>query len=72
MLDMIYGFGIAGFIGGFLCGQMILYFLLRHKSNEELMSDRLLKFKYGLVGWGCAAMGAYAFVEMYKVYFLNV
>jgi len=66
---MIYGFGIAGFIGGFIFGQMVLYFLLRHKTNEELLSDRLLKLKYGLIGWGCAGLGAYSFVEMYRYYF---
>ncbi len=70
MFCMIYGFGIVGFIGGFILGQMVLYFLLRHKTNEELLNDRLLKFKYGLVGWGFAALGAYSFVEMYKYYYL--
>ncbi|MCB9983809.1 MAG: hypothetical protein H6861_09100 [Rhodospirillales bacterium] len=66
---MIYGVGIVGFIGGFIFGQMVLYFLLRHKTNEELLNDRWLKIKYGLLGWGCAALGAYSFVEIYKQYF---
>lgn len=68
---MIYVMGILGFVGGFILGQMVLYFLLRHKSNEELLNDKMLKLKYGLVGWGCAAFGAYSFMEMYKVYFLS-
>ena len=66
---MIYIVGIVGFIGGFIFGQMVLYFLLRHKTNEELLNDKALKLKYGLVGWGCAGLGAYSFVEMYQVYF---
>ncbi|MEM7650686.1 MAG: hypothetical protein AAF204_01215 [Pseudomonadota bacterium] len=70
MFGMIYFMGILGFVGGFIVGQMILFFLLRHKSNEELLNDRGLKFKYGLIGWACAIMGAYAFVETYKIYFL--
>lgn len=69
MLGMIYGFAITGFIGGFMFGQMVLYFLLRHKSNEELLNDRMLKIKYGLVGWGCAALGVYSFIQMYYYYF---
>ncbi|MCB1721521.1 MAG: hypothetical protein KDI11_07190 [Alphaproteobacteria bacterium] len=69
---MIYVIGIVGFIGGFIFGQMVLYFLLRHKTNQELLEDRMLKIKYGLIGWGCAALGAYSFVEIYKVYFPSV
>ena len=66
---MIYAVGVLGFIGGFIFGQMVLYFLLRHKTNEELLNDRLLRFKYGLIGWLCAGLGAYSFIEMYKYYF---
>ena len=67
--SMVYGIGILGFIGGFLFGQMVLYFLLRHKTREELLNDRYLKLKYGLLNWGMAALGAFSFVEMYKFYF---
>lgn len=67
---MIYVIGVTGFIGGFILGQMVLYFLLRHKSNQELLNDRMLKLKYGLIGWGCAALGAYSFVQTYKAYFM--
>lgn len=66
---MIYGVGIMGFVGGFIAGQMILYFLLRHKSNKELLQDPHLKLKYGLLNWGMAALGAYSFVKMYQFYF---
>jgi len=67
---MIYVIGIIGFIGGFIFGQMVLYFLLRHKTNEELLNDRMLKLKYGLIGWGCAVLGAYSFVQTYLYYFV--
>lgn len=69
---MIYAFGIAGFIGGFICGQMVIYFLLRHKSREELLKDRNLKWTYGLLNWGVAVLGAYSFVVMYKEYFMTL
>lgn len=66
---MVYVMGIVGFIGGFILGQMVLHFLLRHKSTEELLNDKSLKYKYGLIGWGLAALGAYSFVSMYNFYF---
>lgn len=67
---MIYLVGIIGFIGGFLAGQMLLYFLLRHKSNQELLEDKSLKVKYGLLCWGCAILGSYSFIELYQYYFV--
>ena len=67
---MIYVMGVLGFFGGFIVGQMILYFLLRHKSNKELLEDKGLKLKYGLVGWGCAALGAYGLMKLYELTFI--
>lgn len=67
---MIYVVGIVGFIGGFLAGQMVLYFLLRHKTNRELLTDHSLKVKYGLLCWAFAVLGSYSFMEMYKYYFV--
>ncbi|MCC6597890.1 MAG: hypothetical protein IT559_03795 [Alphaproteobacteria bacterium] len=66
---MIYAIGVLGFIGGFAAGQMLLYFLLRHKSREDLLTDRHLKLKYGLLNWGFAVLGCYAFMEIYQKYF---
>ena len=66
---MVYVVGIAGFIGGFVFGQMVLYVLLRHKSREELLNDRALKWKTGLLNWGMAALGAYSFVHIYGLYY---
>ncbi len=65
---MVYVLGLIGFIVGFGAGQMLLHFLLRHKTKEELLNDDSLKWKYGLVNWGMAALGAYAFVQTYKEY----
>lgn len=67
---MIYLAGTIGFIGGFVLGQAILFFILRHKSNEELLNDKHLKLKFGLLNWGLAILGCYSFIESYKLYFL--
>lgn len=65
---MVYGIGIVGFIAGFALGQMLLYFLLRHKTREELLNDRYLKWKYGGINWLMAIMGAYGAVYLYNEY----
>lgn len=65
---MVYGIGILGFIAGFIAGQMLLYFMLRHKTREELLNDPYIKWKYGLLNWGMAALGSYAFISLYKEY----
>lgn len=67
-MNMVYGIGIAGFIAGFLAGQMLLYFMLRHKTKEELLGDRYLKWKYGGLNWLVALLGAYGAVELYYQY----
>lgn len=65
---MVYVIGILGFIGGFVLGQMVLYFMLRHRSKEDLLNDKNLKM-YGLISWALAAIGAYSFVVMYNQYY---
>jgi len=65
---MITVFGIVGFIGGFCAGQMLLAFMLRHKTNEELKADKSLKI-YGLLNWVVAVLGAVAFTAIYRKYF---
>lgn len=66
---MITLIALIGFIGGFIFGQMVLYFLLRGRSKAELLQDQSLKWQYGVLNWGIALAGAYAFVLMYGVYF---
>lgn len=66
---MVYIIGIIGFIGGFVFGQMVLYFFLRNKSKEELLNDNLLKWQYGTLNWMIAGLCAYTFVKTYQFYF---
>jgi hypothetical protein len=65
---MVYVFGTIGFIGGFMAGQMLLYFMLRHKSREEITQDSSIKWTYGLLNWAVAILGAFACVEFYYEY----
>lgn len=66
---MVYIMGIIGFIGGFAIGQMILFFLLRHKTKEELLNDKSLKWKFGLLNWALAIAGAWFMIDSYQRFF---
>ncbi len=66
---MVYVVGFVGLICGFIAGQMLLYFMLRHKSREELLNDPSLKWKYGILNWLIAVLGASSFMSMYERYF---
>jgi hypothetical protein len=69
---MVYLVGIIGFIGGFIVGQLLLSYLLRAYSREEifeLMKDIKLKFLYGSLNWLMAAAGAAGFIAAYQRYF---
>ncbi len=66
---MVYIAGIIGFIGGFVAGQMLLMFLLRDVSKEDLLNDPYIKMKYGILNWIIAIMGSYSTVFMYQRYF---
>ncbi len=65
---MVYLFGILGFVVGFGAGLMFIHFLLRNKSRRELLEDDSLKWKFGMLTWGMAALTSYAFVQMYNEY----
>ncbi len=68
---MVYLVGIIGFICGFFAGQMLLLWLLRDYSKQEilaLMKEPGQKFKYGLLNWALAAAGAASFVYIYNNY----
>lgn len=65
---MVYVVGVIGFIGGFCAGQMMLLFLLRHKTTEQLKTDPTLKI-YGFLNWIVAGLGTAAFVGIYRIYF---
>lgn len=66
---MIYAAGIFGFVAGFFLGQMVLAFFLRHKTRQELLSDRLLKWQYGTLNWLIAIASAAGAVSMVRFYF---
>lgn len=65
---MVYVIGFIGFVVGFCVGQMMLMFLLRHKTNEDLKNDPRLK-AYGLLNWLVAGIGSIVFVGLYGQYF---
>ncbi len=65
---MVYGIGFFGFIMGFGIGQMMLLFLLRHKTNEDLKTDPRLRI-YGLLNWLVAGVVSILFVALYLRYY---
>ena len=69
---MVYLIGFGGFVSGFCVGQMVLAWLLRERSKQEildLMKDGHARLKYGMLNWAMAAMGAFTFVETYRRWF---
>ncbi|MBI1300722.1 MAG: hypothetical protein GC137_03595 [Alphaproteobacteria bacterium] len=67
---MIYVAGFLGFIAGFFMGLALLMFLLNNVKKEDLLNDPYIKWKYGLINWCVAFLGAYAGVAIYERYFL--
>ena len=68
---MVYVAGVIGFIGGFIAGQMLLLFLLRDVSKEDLLNDPYIKVKYGIMNWIIAILGCYSTILMYQRYFIE-
>lgn len=68
---MVYVAGVIGFIGGFFAGQMLLMFLLRDVSKEDLLNDPYIKVKYGLLNWIIAILGCYCTIWTYQRYFFE-
>lgn len=69
---MVWLLGIFGFICGFFAGQMVLAYLLRNRSKEdvlEMMKDSHDRLKYGMINWGIAAAGALSFIKIYRTWF---
>ena len=66
---MIYVFGTLGFFCGFILGQMILAYLLRGKSREELLNDKSLRWKYGVLNWLIALLTAASAVYIEQTMF---
>jgi len=67
-MTMIYVCGIVGFTIGFAFGQMLLFFLLRGVSKEDMLNDKYIQLKYGLLNWGVALLGGYGAILLYQRY----
>lgn len=67
-MTMIYVYGILGFVIGFAFGQMLLSFLLRGVSKEDMLNDKHIQLKYGLMNWGLAILSCYGAIELYQRY----
>ena len=66
--------GIAGFVCGFAAGQMLLSWLLRNRTKQEiieLMKDGEARWKYGVLNWLVAALGAVSFIIIYRRWFIE-
>jgi hypothetical protein len=69
---MVWMIGIIGFICGFAAGQLLLFWLLRGRNKQEilaLMKDAETRWKYGVLNWLVAALGAVSFIMMYRRWF---
>lgn len=62
---MLYVCGIMGFLLGFLSGQMFLSFMLRGVSRKEILENKHIQMKYGLLNWGFAIFGGYVASTFY-------
>jgi hypothetical protein len=67
---MLYVVGIIGFFGGFSVGLFLIGRSLKGRSRQELVSDKSLRWKYGLFVWAMAGLGAWAATWAYGRYFL--
>lgn len=56
---MVYVFGIAGFVLGFIGGLFIIHLFLKNLSKRELLGDKSLRWTYGLAVWVFAGLGAW-------------
>jgi ABC-type antimicrobial peptide transport system permease subunit len=66
---MIYVYGIIGFAVGFGFGQMLLFFLLRGVSKEDMLNDKHIQLKYGFLNWSIALLCCYGAVALYRSIF---
>ena len=67
---MIHFIGTVGFICGFFLGQLILLKILRNVSNDALLNDKGLQWKFGMLNWAVAVLTAASAVWLYNHYFL--
>lgn len=67
---MVYLVSIVGFILGFLAGQKMLLHMLRDYSNKELLENKALRWKFGMLNWFMAMFGALCSLWVYNNLFL--
>lgn len=63
---MIFLVGTLGFAAGFILGQILLAYLLRARSKDELLNDKRLQWKYGMLSWLITFATAAAAVWLYQ------
>ncbi|GEM_PF-557046 len=66
---MIYLVGTLGFVSGFILGQFILFRILRDVPKEELLENKSLHWKFGLLNWLIALLTAASAVWLYHQHF---
>lgn len=66
---MIYVIGTIGFISGFFLGQLLLLRILRNVPKDELLENKSLHWKYGLLNWLIAILTAASAVWLYNHHF---
>ncbi len=68
-MSMVYVISIIGFIGGFALGLFLIQLFLKNKSNKDLLQDKGLKWKFGLIPWVTAIIGAYSAMYVLTEFF---
>ena len=63
---MIYLFGVIGFVLGFAGGLFVINLFLKSYNKRQLMSDKSLRWTYGLAVWIFAGLGTYAGIWLYQ------
>lgn len=53
-------YGLCGFILGFVCGMMLNAWLLRGVPRAQILKDKSISNRYGLLNWGIALFGMLA------------
>jgi undecaprenyl pyrophosphate phosphatase UppP len=66
---MVYLFAILGFIGGFVAGLIVINIFLQNISRNKLLTDKSLRWTYGLAVWVMAGIGVYTGLWVYARYF---
>jgi len=66
---MAFLFGFLGFVLGFGLGLFMISFFLHHLPKRALLTDRSLRWTYGLPVWAVAGLGAWGGVFVYNHFF---